>query len=854
MDELGNKSSYIYYDEFNLPKSVLKSIDSNLNQETIYEITEDKKNIKSIIQKHIENGVDKSIITNYVYDEHGNVIKEETYDISDKTKSIVQNNEYDSKYNNGLLTKNYINVTDCKGQAQIIEEQYEYDFNTGNKTAYINANYNRTSYKYDNLGRLIKVINPDNTEKLYIYDDVNNIVTYTDENNHRLRKIFDGFGGFVKKEESINGNWITMEEKHYNDLEEIDWSKDGNGNITKFKYDAFDRITKTTFPDSTCITKVYNDGKNIKIEYDEEGYAHYYFYNNKGDLIKESKVIDKNDILNTCDTSYMYNNIGKQISMIDANGNGTIYKYDDLGRLVQVIDALGETVNYEYDFKNNLIKVTTAEGSITQKKYDELGRLIVEIDPLGKEEKIIYDKAGNILERSNRSGQITRYEYDNLNRMKKQTIGNLCKEYTYDAAGRTLSVNDDIEKITYEYYENGKLKSENLPDGKFIYYEYDNNGNKIKMLDYFGKITAYIYDNRNRLISVTQDNKTTTYSYYLNGSRKKINYPNGVIEEYSYNGLNNLINLINKKADETIINQFSYTYDKFGNQISKIDNNEVTRYGYDKLNRISKIIEPSGIKTIYEYDKNGNISRKAILNEVMEITDYIYDGSKCRLIETREKTQVNIDSLSISAAKSYLNSGEQITFILSGLMKDTTKISDKLLAKAKWSTSNPNFILDSTIGKSITGTMTKEAYDGMGKDDYITITVELYGVVATAKIYKNHMKYLAISSPSPKYINQGQQVILSLSGEMMDGGIIPDELLNDAKWSTGNPSFTLDSTTGKSITGTMTEEAYDNMGKDDYITITAEIDDKELSSLKKAIEYKIFNNISAKYRYEFRRE
>ena len=99
--------------------------------------------------------------------------------------------------------------------------------------------------------------------------------------------------------------------------------------------------------------------------------------------------------------------------------------------------------------------------------------------------------------------------------------------------------------------------------------------------------------------------------------------------------------LVNRKADNSLIDTYSYTYDAANNQTSKTDSKGTTTFEYDKLNRISTVTEPSGIKTVYAFDKAGNrTSEKKIVGEAMtQETLYKYDASN-RLLTTETKSQV----------------------------------------------------------------------------------------------------------------------------------------------------------------------------------------------------------------------
>ena len=120
---------------------------------------------------------------------------------------------------------------------------------------------------------------------------------------------------------------------------------------------------------------------------------------------------------------------------------------------------------------------------------------------------------------------------------------------------------------------------------------------------------------------------TTVYHYFDNGSLQNVVYGSGAREDYTYT-LNNLLStLVNKKADSTIIDSYSYTYDATHNLLTKIDARGTTTYTYDTLNRLLTVTEPGGKGTSYTYDAAGNrLTQTVVVGTDTTVTTYTYDG------------------------------------------------------------------------------------------------------------------------------------------------------------------------------------------------------------------------------------
>lgn len=137
-----------------------------------------------------------------------------------------------------------------------------------------------------------------------------------------------------------------------------------------------------------------------------------------------------------------------------------------------------------------------------------------------------------------------------------------------------------------------------------------------------------------RLSSVISNGYAVNYTYYANGNRKDITYPNGAKEVYSYDKNNQVTLLENKKSDGSMLQSYSYTYDKSGNQLTKTENKGTTLYGYDGLNRLKSVTEPSGKRIAYTYDKACNRKTESTtIGNVTTLTTYTYN-SQNRLVTT----------------------------------------------------------------------------------------------------------------------------------------------------------------------------------------------------------------------------
>ncbi|GAB4300321.1 MAG: hypothetical protein Kow0068_23630 [Marinilabiliales bacterium] len=225
----------------------------------------------------------------------------------------------------------------------------------------------------------------------------------------------------------------------------------------------------------------------------------------------------------------------------------TLSKFDNNNRLVEEInyiadDELTEKINYSYDDQGKVtnVKITYADGSVSNKKYNYSQENTLIIDIIDEDEEYegkeirIYDDKGRIIEK-------TIYdEFENIDEKEKLEYnekGEIIKRIEYN-------VDNEIEAI--------------------INYEYDESGNLIKYLkvtndnEVIDKV-LFKYDEQGRLIEQLNSD------YYIT----KINYEENIkIEErYDMNG-------IMQYRSETI-------YDNDGNILEEITPLYSNKYIYE---------------------------------------------------------------------------------------------------------------------------------------------------------------------------------------------------------------------------------------------------------------------------------
>jgi YD repeat-containing protein len=283
----------------------------------------------------------------------------------------------------------------------------------------------------------------------------------------------------------------------------------------------------------------------------------------------------------------------------------TSYTYIPTGQIDIMTDALGHITDYDYDTRGNLVKTTTAKGTLDQAielyEYDLAGNRTAMIDANGHRTSYVYNNTNMLLQSIDANGGITTFNYDRMGHQTSVT----------DALGRTTRMTYDVR---------GRLASTIDANGGVSTNAYDNNGNLLSVTDPLGRITKYRYDARNRLIGGTDaggGNISNKYDLNNNviGSTDTLGHKTqrfydsrdrlirevdafGNETKYSYNGANELIAKVDALGHKT-----TYQYDELGRQVAVIDAfGNTTRTEYDKLGDVLAIVDANGNRTQYKYD------------------------------------------------------------------------------------------------------------------------------------------------------------------------------------------------------------------------------------------------------------
>jgi RHS repeat-associated protein len=327
--------------------------------------------------------------------------------------------------------------------------------------------------------------------------------------------------------------------------------------------------------------------------------------------------------------------------VVSQNGRSITFSYDGSNRITQARDNIGRTVGYQYDASGRVWKVTNPAGGVTEYTYDTSHRMLTIKDA----RNIVYltntyDANGRVTTQTqadsttwefdytvNGNGKVTQADVTDprghVNRSTFNTDGyqlifvealGLSEErtttYTRDAtSNRIASITDPLNRRTdYSYDGNGNVtlitRLAGTADAVTRTFTYSSSYDQLEtMTDPLSHTTEMTYDSFGRLATVTNPlGHETVFTHSAAGQPLTITNALGETVTLTYDR-GDLVSLTSH-AGQSLVRYF----DAAGRLIQATDpSGNRTRYEYNAMSQIIKVIGPLGGETILTYDGNGNL-------------------------------------------------------------------------------------------------------------------------------------------------------------------------------------------------------------------------------------------------------
>ncbi len=552
----------------------------------------------------------------YTYDEYGNEIKSETTSVKDEETTVTTViNTYD-KLGNMLFSQ--------KG-----DEKSAYVYDAAGRTLLANENGKYTRTLYDNLGRVVQEISPedydaskDGLPESNSYSDSKAGHTYKYAANRTLTSETNRLGKTTKYIYNDIGSKVREEfdiyKFYYLNHGELYQVKVANATTVSYNYDNKFKLTSESYANDDVIRYAYNEHGDIAAQYHNSNAKPYvtYTYNEDNELIE--KVNTDSGL------KYVYGE-NNQVSVYKTTDDSLVQSYVETETEAdEETNTAAYTTVEEKHFGTNYTSVIK-ENDLTFKAGSKSVECVYSTDDEGL-------TASALIKSSNGTALSLTYSYDD--------DGNITsKLYSYD--NKTLD-------FVNEYDEDGKI----IASGKgsvSLHYTYDDNDQLIGVQgeDY---AASYSYDSRGNLTAKNINGEETTYTYASFGWKDLLVAVDDVELTYDANG--NVLTYGDKEYTwnsgrqlESITdgaNTYSYKYNEDGIRASKTVNGKTTYFNtsggvissqYDGSNRLYFQYGNSGEPVGFVYNGTPYLYITNQMNDVIGITnesgtllaEYFYD-------------------------------------------------------------------------------------------------------------------------------------------------------------------------------------------------------------------------------------
>jgi len=412
-------------------------------------------------------------------------------------------------------------------------------------------------------------------------------------------------------------------------------------------WDGLNRLTSTTFPDTTTISNVYG---RLDVVASKDRLNHWTYFSYDG-LQHLTTVTNANHAVTTYDwcgcgsltsvldaltnlTILNYDNQGNLASLVFPDNSSLTYQYDLAGRLTNALDGAGHAFALGYNNQDQVTTINSSYGLVSQALYDSLNRPVRITDANGITVTNTYDALSELLTRTwpdsigegfgysasgliaytNRDHRVTLYGLDAAGRLTSVTNANQeITRFSYDSLDHVISMLDGLQHTTtWNYNEYGWLTNKVDGDGRQVFkYVYDANGRPQSRWTPQNGSTAYAYDPVGNLINVVYGRSTVSYAY--DALNRLTNMVDAVgTTAFGYTPVGQLQSETGPWANDTVTNGYTQHL-RTALGLAQPGGWWQQSYAYDAAGRLTNVISPAGA---FNYVLGGHGAASALVSKL----------------------------------------------------------------------------------------------------------------------------------------------------------------------------------------------------------------------------------------------
>lgn len=356
---------------------------------------------------------------------------------------------------------------------------------------------NRMSFHYDDLGRLVEIVDTggrayrlryDGERVVELQDPMGGVVQYGYDASGRLTTVIDQEGG----------RWSYR----YDDQGRLIERSDPEGFALRYSYDEEGRMKYVRLPDGSVLEEwVYEWSDRVRrstLRRSEGGRTIYTYEDippwswtltsveqqptTGGSRQYEPAPVAPDPLRELFGEIYTEWSVLQRLSSSPEQFGFRVVSKNHYGRPNALLDPEGNEVKLHYNEHGKIVGLRGPDLDLTV-TYDRRGQVeTARRSATGREKrKYAYDEYGNVVRFTDYTGEVYQFSYDLLGRLQsiRYPSGDTA-HFVYDRLGRTVMAFYPHDGIyTYEYEPDGNLKAMTLPDGTTYTWQYDGLGRVI---------------------------------------------------------------------------------------------------------------------------------------------------------------------------------------------------------------------------------------------------------------------------------------------------------------------------------------------------------------------------------------
>lgn len=438
---------------------------------------------------------------------------------------------------------------------------------------------NRQTYAYDASGRLESIVDPAGLETTF---------AYAKGADGRISKVTDPVGRVTSFTHDGDGNLVAVQFPGggsrtfaYDPRHLMTSETDPLGNTVEREYDAFDRWTRSLFPDGTERTGTH---AQLAALVDPAS--------GLGTQAGPAPAVRPADVKGTFTdgaggtTTYVAGALQSAAAVTDGTGVASVLERDRRGNVVRHSLPGADVLTLSYDQRGNLVSLTSDEfgGSQTYTWDARFNRVASATNPVGDTTTVTYDDGGNLDRYESAAGRVYDLDADPRGLATRLTLpdGGVLR-YAYDPQGNLTTITG------------GPVGREHVTR-----LEYDAAGDNTAFVRPGGRRTQMRYDAQGDLVGVTRpDGGVVGVSRDLAGNVLSLTPPGRPPHVFTY-GSNGLMATYAPPAVGAEANTFGYAYDGAG--------------------RLTRVTRPDGRPVDLVWDAAGRLDTVTVARGVFDHT------------------------------------------------------------------------------------------------------------------------------------------------------------------------------------------------------------------------------------------